>query len=429
MTRVLLCSPGVRLAYEPQRSPSYGVWIEVRLGTKGWPTYKVMRGRKGWATEAEGVTAYHAACREIAAMRAEVEADEEKYRALLAPAALPAAPRGTILFEPLARNWLQLNVRSLEAATYRGYKGLLERILLPTMRAWPVTDEAMSRKRLHDFLGKDLYVKGVSLSTRVAALRCLSALFAWALVFGDVKHLTFNPALQLGKHLRQAGERRHKKAPPNPMTRDQAAAFLTWVKDQRRAFWEWFLFLLDTGARQGEASALKWEHLDLDIAKAHLVEAFSGSQRWLERQEGDEDGAGEKDLKTHRTDQWIDLSPRLVTALRELQAEERKEAFRCGRPMPQHVFVNTTGEPQRPDGVMRDVFRDACTELKLLGQTGRAFTPHCLRDSFATGHLMAKKDVGWVAMMLGHASEGTTLRYYYKWVRQAAANPLANEAE
>jgi len=67
MTRVLLCSPGVRLAYEPQRSPSYGVWIEVRLGTKGWPSYKVMRGRKGWATEAEGVTAYHAACREIAA--------------------------------------------------------------------------------------------------------------------------------------------------------------------------------------------------------------------------------------------------------------------------------------------------------------------------------------------------------------------------
>ena len=258
------------------------------------------------------------------------------------------ASGGTILFEPLARNWLQLNVRSLEAATYRGYKGLLDRVLLPTMRAWPVTDEAMSRKRLHDFLGKDLHAKGVSLSTRVAALRCLSALFAWALVFGDVKHLTFNPALQLGKHLRQPGEQRHKKAPPNPMTREQAAALLAWVKDQRRAFWEWFLFLLETGARQGEASALKWEHLDLDIGKAHIVEAFSGSQRWLERQDGDEDGDGEKDTKTHRTDQWIDLSPRLVVALRELQAEQRKEAFRCGRKMPQHVFVNSRGRAAAP---------------------------------------------------------------------------------
>jgi integrase len=67
--------------------------------------------------------------------------------------------------------------------------------------------------------------------------------------------------------------------------------------------------------------------------------------------------------------------------------------------------------------------------LTLRGQAGRAFTPHCLRDTFATGHLMARKDVGWVSMMLGHASEETTLRYYYKWVRQTAANPLANEAD
>src|SRR4051812_9360383 len=98
---VLFRSPGVRLAYEPTRSRPYGVWIEVRLGTKGWPTYKVVRGRKGWATEADGVTAYHAACREIAAMRAEIEAEDAKYQALLAPAALPPAPRGTILFEAL----------------------------------------------------------------------------------------------------------------------------------------------------------------------------------------------------------------------------------------------------------------------------------------------------------------------------------------
>jgi integrase len=75
---------------------------------------------------------------------------------------------------------------------------------------------------------------------------------------------------------------------------------------------------------------------------------------------------------------------------------------------------------------MREVFRKA---LQLRGQAGRAFTPHCLRDTFATGHLMARKDVGWVAMMLGHASEETTLRCYCGWVRQASANPLANEAD
>ena len=302
--RILLSAPGVRLAHEPTRSLPYGVWIEVRLGTKGWPTYKVVRGRKGWPTEAAGTTAYHAAVREITVMRAEVDEAERRYRALLEPAALPPAPRGVMLFEPLARNWLTLGVKGLtEAATYRAYKGLLDNHLLPVMRAWPVTNEAMSRKRIHDFLGVDLCAKGVSLSTRVAACLCLSALFAWALVFGDVKHLTFNPALQLGKHLRQPGEQRHKKRPPNPMTRQQAATFLVWVQTHRRPFWEWFLFLLETGVRQGEASAVKWTHVDLDIGKGHIVEAFSGSQRWMELQEGEEDGSGEKDTKTHRTDQ------------------------------------------------------------------------------------------------------------------------------
>ena len=118
-----------------------------------------------------------------------------------------------------------------------------------------------------------------------------------------------------------------------------------------------------------------------------------------------------------------------MTALRELQAEQRKEAFRCGRKMPEHVFVNGEGEPRRPDGIMRDVFRDACAALKLVGQAGRPFTPHTLRDTFATLHLLAGKEPGWVSMMIGHASEETTRRFYYKWIRLTAENPLADEGD
>ena len=72
--------------------------------------------------------------------------------------------------------------------------------------------------------------------------------------------------------------------------------------------------------------------------------------------------------------------------------------------MPQHVFVNTAGEAQRPDGVMRDVFRDACTALKLRGRPAAVYTPR-LRDTFATGHLMAGKDAG-----LGQHDAGPCLR-------------------
>ena len=42
---------------------------------------------------------------------------------------------------------------------------------------------------------------------------------------------------------------------------------------------------------------------------------------------------------------------------------------------------------------------------------------------------MAGKDAGLGRDDAGTRREETTLRYYYKWVRQVAANPLANEAE
>jgi integrase len=333
-----------------------------------------------------------------------------------------------VLFERFAQLWLDLHVaQQCEAATYRSYEGLLRTHLLPTMRAWPVTDDVMTPARLANLLGPQLFVKGVKLGNRVSAQRCLSSAFAWGLIFGETrKHLTHNPALGHRRLLRQPTEKRVKrKATPNPMTQRQADALLDWIKTNRREHWEWFLFLIEAGPRVGEVSALKWPSIDLERGKAHIVEAYSASQRWMERKRGDEDGLGEKDTKTHREDQYIDLSTSLVEALQALQVAQRKEAFRCGRKPPQHVFVTSRGTPRRPDSVVRRVFRDACTALKLVGQTGQKFTTHCLRDTFATLKILQGKHPGWVALMLGHETEQTTRERYYKWIRMVEENPLS----
>ena len=71
------------------------------------------------------------------------------------------------------------------------------------------------------------------------------------------------------------------------------------------------------------------------------------------------------------------------------------------------------------------MFREACEANKLVGQTGRKFTPHCLRDTFATLKILQGKHPGWVAMMLGHETETTTRERYYKWIRLVEENPLA----
>jgi integrase len=84
------------------------------------------------------------------------------------------------------------------------------------------------------------------------------------------------------------------------------------------------------------------------------------------------------------------------------------------------VWVTRDGTPRRPDGNAGEVFRDGCDALKLKGERGRPFTIHCLRDTFATTHIMRDyESLGWVSQMLGHAQESTTRDRYYRWVEIA----------
>ena len=71
-----------------------------------------------------------------------------------------------------------------------------------------------------------------------------------------------------------------------------------------------------------------------------------------------------------------------------------------------HVFLNTKGEPRRPDEIVYRSFREGCDALKLVGQTGKRFTVHCLRDTFATLAILEGKALGWVSMMVENPLAG-----------------------
>jgi integrase len=412
---------GVHLRFDGKRQLPWGLFIDVTINGKRYaPT-------KFFATEAEAERCYPAAAEEVARLRIEAANEAQLRKALVTE--LPTAPKGTVLFETLATRWLEEEIRPPRrtAATYRNYKGLLDRHLLPIMRTWPVTDDVMSKKRLKDVLRDQLYDKGLSLSMRVACQRCLSAFFSWALTELPPKQLQVNFAYKLGSQLRNDDEIAIQlRQEPNPMTRAQVEAFLAWQQEHQPQLWELFVWLADEGSRIGEACALKWSNIDGD--KAHIVEAFSSSERWMERRRGKEDGLGEKDTKTHRTNQYIDLTDRVVEMLPKLKARTLEEWMKRGRygKEPQHVFVNSKGRARRPDKTVYAAFRQACDDLNLRGQTGKKFTIHCLRDTFATLAILEKRlALGWVALMLGHATEETLKKHYFRWVRLVEANPLA----
>ncbi len=119
------------------------------------------------------------------------------------------------------------------------------------------------------------------------------------------------------------------------------------------------LFLADTGARLGEASALRWIDLDLERGTARIARSFSG-------------GRYVSVTKTGR-ERLLELS----TRLREVLAGERPHIF--GEDA--LVFPNETGGLLDPHNFRERVFRRAVTNA--LG-TGRRFTPHGLRHTFAS---------------------------------------------
>lgn len=59
--------------------------------------------------------------------------------------------------------------------------------------------------------------------------------------------------------------------------------------------------------------------------------------------------------------------------------------------------------------------------LKRAGLTDAGdFSPHSMRHSFATLHILAGKPAKWVSEQLGHKDVTITLKIYAKWFRQVA---------
>ena len=278
---------------------------------------------------------------------------------------------------------------------------------------------------------------GVQWGTQKAVIRVISSCLRWAVSWG---HLDKNPAIGLIRDLRDDSDPTQSEPDPNPLSAESADAFLSWLATGRipnvdrpvdgprlrggslrsEGFPEWvpfFLTLLRTGMRRGEASGLKWKTVFLDVAKprARLERSDSPSARAL--------GPGvESDvtLKNKRARE-VELAGSVVEALRGLYARDLARAVAAGGRMSPYVFV----------GVRRGrVLADSSTADRIfergmiaIGLEDAGHTIHDLRDTFATLHLAQDPGrLSWISAMLGHRHVSTTLNRYVKYVPQLAGS-------
>jgi integrase len=157
-------------------------------------------------------------------------------------------------------------------------------------------------------------------------------------------------------------------------------------------------FLLGTGARRGEALALRWKDLDLDKGMVRI-------ERSLEQTKG---GLRFKEPKTRKGRRNIAISPWLVAELRahRTRQQERRLSLGMGRaPEDSVVFARWDGSTRSPHWLTQK-FALAMAALKI------DCTLHGLRHTHVSQLIASGLDVLTISRRIGHASPAITLAVY-----------------
>jgi len=178
-------------------------------------------------------------------------------------------------------------------------------------------------------------------------------------------------------------------APEKVLSAEELGAVLRVAEADFPHFFPLVLFLADTGARLGEALALRWIDVDLEAGTARIARSFS-SGRTL------------GPTKTGR-ERVVELSSRLRSVLFDRQPTVFPP------PETATIFPNFSGGMLIPEYVRNKVFSKVVR--KALGK-GRRFSPHGLRHTWASLHMARGTPLKWIQEQGGWTTAKVLLDTY-----------------
>jgi len=192
--------------------------------------------------------------------------------------------------------------------------------------------------------------------------------------------------------------------PPRPehkemvtLTPEQVNKLLDAVLDT--PYYHLFYIAIYTGLRRSELLALRWSHIDLDLATLSVVETLHQlhNREFVFRQP-----------KSKKGRRLVALSPSLSLLLRDHKAKQELDRMLLGKQLLPNdlVFSNPDGSPLQPDGITKAFTRIA----RSIGLYGVRF--HDLRHTHATLMLWQGIHPKIVSERLGHSSIAITLDTY-----------------
>lgn len=295
-----------------------------------------------------------------------------------------------VTLDTYARAWVTALTGNLKASTIRFYTENLDRHVLPLLGSRSV--HSIVRADCRDLITTSRG-KGLRLNTVRGIARTLSAVLSQAV---EDEKLPANPALRMGRYLRQGDE---PTTEIQPLTGEEAALLVQTAADDFPRWYPWVLCALRTGLRMGELLALQWADVDWNgrfvVVQRNIVKGVLTSPKSHQRRR-------------------VDLSAQLAAALLAWRRVQRAHWLKKGQDQPPWVFPSREGTALEERNV-RHVF----TRL-LAGAALRQIRVHDLRHTFATLLLQAGAPITYVSNQLGHADAAITLRVYAHYLPDAS---------
>lgn len=228
---------------------------------------------------------------------------------------------------------------------------------------------------------------------------------------------------------RNGGSRKTRRA----LTVEQQRAFLEYVS-KNPFFYHWypfFLFLLGTGCRIGEAIGIRWDDIDFDKSYVDVNHSLTYYQR------SEDSFRCEFRVSKPKTEagvRIIPMMPQLYKVLRDEYERQKEEGF-CEANidgMTNFVFTNRFGTPHNPAAVNRAIKRIVDThnsEEEVAAKKAKRepvmiprFSCHIFRHTFASRFCEHETNIKVIQEVMGHADVSTTMNIY------AEVNPEVTRA-
>ena len=290
------------------------------------------------------------------------------------------ASAGRLTVAEQVAEWYRLSVDQWAPETARTYAASMRHIApIGKMRLDALTPQTVQRWL------NDLRAAGVGSARLIQARSVLAQACKAAVIWGIV---ATNPVACIKP------PRYTVANPRRPFTADERQRFLAAIQgDDLEPFW---LALMFTGMRQGEARGLTWDRVDFDTRAITVAAAL------------DDAGKRTGSTKTQRT-LSVPMVPSLERALRAQRAEQIAMRLAAGSAWPKGdwVFTTSAGKPWTGQTIRKRLAK-LCAAASL-----EHHVPHEFRHSAVTVMHEAGIPLGVISAIVGHSTVRTTLGVYF----------------